>query len=263
MTKVALITGGSSGLGFSFARQLGNEGYHIIIVSRNKERADKAVDDLNKLEITTQSMLCDITIEDQVKAVADRVKTEYGKIDFLILNAGEVTPKLLCDYTSTTLLKKEIEIDLWGTVQCAYFFTPILIEGSKILMTSSGFGIMGAAGYSTYCAAKAGIVNFAESLRRELLYKKIAVYVTCPGDMDTPQLQYEIVNQPEWMKQNSPRKTMSVDMAAKKILKKCQGYSRFLILIGTDVKLLAIVTKILPRRWRDKLIDNMLPRPKK
>ena len=130
-------------------------------------------------------------------------------------------------------------------------------------MTSSGFGIMGAAGYSIYCAAKAGIVNFAESLRREMLYKKIAVYVTCPGDMNTPQLQYEIANQPEWMKQNSPRKMMPVDKAAKKILKKCKGYSKFLILIGSDVKLLATVTKLLPRKWRDKLIDSMLPRPKK
>jgi NAD(P)-dependent dehydrogenase (short-subunit alcohol dehydrogenase family) len=263
MAKIALITGGSSGLGFSFARQLGDQGFHIIILSRNRERAEKAVKDLGVLKISTENILCDVTNETQVKNAAEVVRLKYGNINFLILNAGEVSPKLLSDFKNVEELRKDLEVDLWGTIQCAYFLTPLLKEGSRILMTSSGFGIMGAAGYSVYCAAKAGIVNFAESLRRELLCKKIAVYVSCPGDMDTPQLQYELANQPDWMKQNSPRKTMAVDVAAKKILKKCKGQYRFLILIGQDVRLLAIVTRLLPRIWRDKLIDSMLPRPKK
>jgi 3-dehydrosphinganine reductase len=263
MTKIALITGGSSGLGFSFARHLGDNGYRILIVSRNKERAEKAVEDLCILKISAENILCDVTNEAQVRNAAEVVRLKYGNIDFLILNAGEVSPKLLCDYKDVVELKKDLEVDLWGTIQCAYFFTPLLKEGSKLLMTSSGFGIVGAAGYSIYCAAKAGVVNFAESLRRELLFRKIAVYVSCPGDMDTPQLHYELANQPEWMKQNSPRRTMNVDLAAKKILEKCKGYGRFKILIGQDVKLLAFATRMLPGIWRDKLIDGMLPRPKK
>jgi short-subunit dehydrogenase len=263
MSKIALITGGSSGLGYALAKLLGDLDYQILIISRNKQRADKAIENLTGQKIIAHSILCDITNEDQVRSTAEKVKAEFGKIDFLILNAGEVTPKLLCDYTSTSELKKDIEVDLWGTILCAYFFSPLMMEGSKILMTSSGFGLMGAAGYSTYCAAKAGIISFAESLRRELLYKKIAVYVTCPGDLDTPQLHNEIANQPEWLKQSSPRKIMPVDIAAKKIIKKCKGYSKFLIIIGQDTKLLATVTKLFPRKWRDKLIDNLLPRPKK
>jgi short-subunit dehydrogenase len=263
MSKIALITGGSSGLGFSLAKLLGDQDYHVIIISRNKQRADKAIDNLTGQKIIAHSILCDITNEDQVRSTTEKVKAEFGKIDFLILNAGEVTPKLLCDYTSTSELKKDIEVDLWGTILCAYFFSPLLIQDSKVLMTSSGFGLMGAAGYSTYCAAKAGIISFAESLRRELLYKKIAVYVACPGDMDTPQLHNEIANQPEWLKQSSPRKIMPVEIAAKKIIKKCNGYSKFLILIGQDTKLLTNVTRFFPRTWRDKLIDNLLPRPKK
>ena len=129
-------------------------------------------------------------------------------------------------------------------------------------MISSGFGIMGAAGYSIYCAAKAGVVNFGESLRRELLYKDIAVYVACPGDMDTPQYRNEVKNQPEWMRQSSPRKVMPVEVAAREILKQCKGHKKYLILTGSDVKLLATASKILPRKWRDRLLDSMLPRPK-
>jgi len=263
MAKIALITGGSSGLGLSLAKILGNQGYQIIIVARNEQRTNKAIDSLTSLNIIAKGMLCDITKEEEVRNVTTKVKSEYTKIDFLILNAGEVTPKLLSDYANVIELKKDLEVDLWGTIQCAYFFTPLLEEGSKVLMTSSGFGLMGAAGYSIYCAAKAGIINFAESLRRELLYKQIGVYVACPGDMDTPQLQYEISHQPEWMKQSSPRKTMPVEVAAKKIIKKCKGNSKFLIIIGADTKLLTLATTLLPRKWRDKLIDNMLPRPKK
>lgn len=263
MSKLALITGGSSGLGLSFAKQLGKQGYQIIILARNKQRSEQAIDLLKDIGVEAKAILCDITKEEEVREAAIKVKSEYHKIDFLILNAGEVTPKLLCDYINVTELKNDLEVDLWGTIQCAYFFSPLLEEGAKVLMTSSGFGLMGAAGYSIYCAAKAGIINFAESLRRELLYKKIGVYVACPGDMDTPQLQYELAHQPDWMKQSSPRKTMPVEIAAQKILRKCKGNLKFLIIVGADTKLLTIVTKLLPRKWRDKMIDNMIPRPKK
>ena len=262
MTKTAVITGGSSGLGFALAELLGRQGYHIVLLARNKQRLDNAIDELVKKNYTANGIICDITNENQVREATQKLKTDYGKIDFLILNAGEVTTKLLCDYSSIPELKKDLDIDLWGTIQTAYFFTPLLVEGSKILMTSSGFGIMGAAGYSIYCAAKAGVVNFGESLRRELLYKKIAVYVACPPDMDTPQFRNEVKNQPVWMKQSSPRKCMPVEVAAAQMLKQCKGHKKYLIVTGSDVKLLAAATKILPRKWRDGLLDGMLPRPK-
>lgn len=262
MTKIAVITGGSSGLGYALAELLGKQGYRIILLARNEQRLDAAVKELTIKKYIVNGIVCDITNENQVRETSEKLKIKFGKIDFLILNAGEVTTKLLSDYTNIQELKKDLDIDLWGTIQSAYFFTPLLVTGSKMLMISSGFGIMGAAGYSIYCAAKAGIVNFGESLRRELLYKNINVYVACPGDMDTPQFRKEIRNLPEWMQQNSPRKVMPVDVAAKKILKQCKGYKKYLIITGADVKLLSVVTKILPRTWRDCLLDSMLPRPK-
>jgi 3-dehydrosphinganine reductase len=262
MTKTAVITGGSSGLGFALATLLGQQGYQIILLARNKQRLDAAVDELKKKKFIAKGILCDITDENQLREAFLILKADYGKIDFLILNAGEVTTKLLCDYSGTAELKKDLDIDLWGTIQSAYFFTPLLIEGSKLLMISSGFGIMGAAGYSIYCAAKAGVVNFGESLRRELLYKKIGVYVACPGDMDTPQFRNEVKHQPQWMKQSSPRKVVPVEIAAGHILKQCRGQKKYLIVTGSDVKLLAIASKLLPRKLRDALLDGMLPRPK-
>lgn len=263
MTKTAVITGGSSGLGFSIAEQLGSEGYQIAILARNQQRIDNAIIKLASKNIKAKGFSCDVTNEHQLQEASESVKAEFGKIDFLVINAGEVTTKLLNDYTSVSELKKDLEIDLWGTIQTAYFFTPMLVEGSKLLMISSGFGLIGGAGYSTYCAAKAGVINFGESLRREFLYKNINVYVACPGDMDTPQYQNEIKGQPQWLKKDSARKVMAVDIAARKILKKCNGKARFLIVTGADTNLLMFVSRILPRTWTNRLIDMALPRPLK
>jgi short-subunit dehydrogenase len=263
MSKVALITGGSSGLGFCFARILGSQGYHIIISARNKQKIDKAVNELRqKNSVSASGIVFDITDENEVRAAAEQVKNEFGKIDFLILNAGEVTIKLLSEYTNTSELKKDLEIDLWGTIQTTWYFQPLLAEKSKILMISSGFGLMGAAGYSIYCAAKGGIINFAESLRRELLCKNINVYVACTGDLDTPQFRYEMEHQPAWMKKTTPRSVMQPMKIAAGIIKKCKGSTKFLIIYGSDVKLLTTASRFIPRTWREKLIDVIMPRPK-
>lgn len=260
MKKVALITGGSSGLGFAFAQILGKQDYSVILLARNQEKINKAVADLTAKNISAKGISCDITDEAGLKKAVEQVRTEYGKIDYLILNAGVVTTKLLSDYTETSELRKDLEIDLLGTIISAHQFLPLVVNGSKVLMISSGFGLMGAAGYSMYCAAKAGIINFGESLRRELMSKKINVYVACPGDMDTPQFHEEVKNSPAWMKTGAPRKTMKTEVVANTIIKKANG-GRFLIIPSGDINLLAILTKILPRRFRDYLLDGMFPRP--
>lgn len=262
MKKIALITGGSSGLGFAFAEILGKENYKILILARNQEKIENAIQKLKDQNIEAEGYVSDISNSSQLEQISETIKLKYSKIDFLILNAGVVTPKLLSEYTEIEEIQKDMNIDLMGHIYSTYYFSPLLVSGSKILMISSGFGLVGSAGYSIYCAAKAGLVNFAESIRRELLHKNIPVYVACPGDMDTPQFEYEITHQADWMKQSSPRKVMPVKKAAGKILKQCKGKYKFLILTGSDVKLLNIVTKILPRKLRDRLVDFMLPRPK-
>lgn len=261
MKKVALVTGGSSGLGYALAELLGKQGYSIILVARNQDKITMAVNSLSAMNISAKGISCDITDENGLKKCFEQVKTEYGKIDYLVLNAGVVTTKLLSDYENAAEIKKDLEIDLWGTILSAYQFLPLLVSGSKVLMTSSGFGLMGAAGYSIYCAAKAGIINFGESLRRELLSKNINVYVSCPGDMDTPQFHEEVKNAPQWMKKETPRKLMKTAEVAVKILKQAKGSKKFLIIPSGDVNLLAILSKLLPRKFRDSLLDGMFPRP--
>jgi 3-dehydrosphinganine reductase len=160
-------------------------------------------------------------------------------------------------------MKSDIEIDLWGTILSARIFTPLLPAGSRILMISSAFGLIGAAGYSTYCAAKAGIINFAEALRRELLCKGITVHVPCPADIDTPQYAEEKRTSPQWMTSGASARQslLSPQAAAEKILAQCRG-KKFLCTINFEIALLRILGKILPARIMAGILDSSLPRPK-
>src|SRR5258708_3499983 len=106
MKKVALITGGSSGLGFALAELLGKQDYSIIILARNQEKINKSVADLTAKKITAKGYSCDITDEAGLKKCFDQIKSEYGKIDYLVLNAGVVTTKLLSEYQNSSEIKK-------------------------------------------------------------------------------------------------------------------------------------------------------------
>ena len=139
---------------------------------------------------------------------------------------------------------------------------PLVSKGGKILMISSAFGLMGPAAYSVYSASKGGIISFAQSLRRELLCKKISVHVACPGDIDTLQLHEEHENMPEWFKKGDPRSAMSPEQAASRIFKKCFK-NKFMIIISFEIWLLVILNKLTPRSFSDYIFDKLFPLPGK
>ena len=262
MKKTALITGGSSGLGLALARRLAAEGYAIAIIARDAAKIEAAVSALRAAGAGAVGYSCDITDEPGLKAVAGTVREQFGSVDLLILNAGGVTCKLFSDFTGGAELLRDVQVDLCGTMLCAHVFLPLLVNGSRIIMVSSGFGLMGAAGYTAYAAAKAGIINFAEALRRELLYQNISVHVACPGDMDTPQLHEELRTMPECLRDCSLRKdVMPPDRAAEKILRKCRT-GKFLVIIDAGIFALMLLTKLTPRWLRDFFLDRMFPRPR-
>ena len=158
-------------------------------------------------------------------------------------------------------MKDQIDVNLWGTILSAKLFMPFLANKSRVLFISSAFGLTAGAGYACYCAAKAGIVNFALALRRELL-GKASIYVACPADIDTPLYREELKTLPVWMKSAKVRaKVLSAEIAAIKIIKKCQG-KRFLIFISWEIFfLLSILPRFMPSSWIIWLGDRLLPTP--
>ncbi|RFM31469.1 SDR family NAD(P)-dependent oxidoreductase [Chitinophaga silvisoli] len=259
MKKVALVTGGSSGLGLELARRLGNLGYIIYLLARNQERLSLAVNELRTEGIEADGFPIDVLDERGLLSVREELCTLYSKIDYLVLNAGIVKSKLFSSYEESADLRQQLDVNLWGTILPTYVMLPLLKPGAKVLMVSSGGGLTGIAGYAAYCASKAGIVNFGEALRRELLCKKISVYVACPGDFDSPMAQEAEKEAPRWMKKQSSAKLMKAVDVAGKILTKAVG-SRFLILPAGEVKMLMLL-KRLPGTLSDKILDAILPRP--
>lgn len=260
--KYAVITGGSSGLGLAFARKLAAQGYVPVLVARRQQKLDYAVTMLARDGYTAMALAGDVVSPESMGAVAGLIKQQCGPVDMLVLNAGAVTVKLLADYTDWQELRNDIDVDLWGTILSARVFLPLLRPGARIIMISSALGLLGAAGYTTYCAAKAGVINFAEALRRELLTTGITVHVACPADIDTPQYAAEQKAMPAWMKAGSgARKSLiSPDDCAAKILAATRR-NRFLITTSPDIALLTLLQRFLPWRAVAALLDRTLPRP--
>ncbi len=260
MSKVAVITGGSQGLGFALARCLARDGYIPVLLARTTYILENAVKSLEAMGYQADSYVVDIADENAMSTVAGSIRDRFGTIDVLVNNAGIVHTETLeemniCD------IRYDLEVNLFGTILCTRQFLPMLAEDGKILFVSSGFGLMGPAGYSVYAAAKAGVINFAESIKRELHRRNIGVYVAVPSDIDTPGFRKELEGLPEWMAVSKARgKIQSPNAVARAILKKCRG-GRFLIFTDAGVRMLHILNRVLPRRCRDLILDTMFPRP--
>ncbi|MBA3487835.1 MAG: SDR family NAD(P)-dependent oxidoreductase [Lysobacter sp.] len=112
-----------------------------------------------------------------------------------------------------------------------------------------------------YAAAKGGLNNFADAIRRELLPRGIKVHLACPGDIDTPMYAGELEHMPAWIKEKMGRgKPMKADVAARHILKMCFR-DRFRIDLSGDVMLLVCLQKLLPHKLSTLVIDRILPVP--
>ena len=260
MKKIAVITGASEGLGFAMADFLSKENYAVILISRNKNKLESAAELIKKNGGEVHFFAADISNYNELEIVVKQIKEKFVGIDFLINNACLLSTKTL-DIMTVEEIKTGTAAGFIGTIFCTKLFTPLLKKNSKILFVSSGFGLMGPAGYSVYAAVKAGVINFASSIRRELLSKKIFVYVALPGDIDTPGYRREQNEMPAWMRRSEVRgKILSAEAAAKKIFKKCVG-NRFLIFTDFAVYSLYLMKKILPEKVVRICIDHIFPRP--
>lgn len=258
--KVAVIGGGSYGLGFSLAERLAADGYRVVLLARDEKKLEEAVNKLSKNDGIAFAIPCDVTDPQALENAVRLVEANEGHLDFLVANAGSVHVGLFEEHTSEISLA-DIKAGLSGTVLTVHAFLPLLRNGSKVLFIASGFGLMGAAGYAPYCAANAGIINFAEALRREWLRRNISVYVACPSDIETPGYRREIESLPPWMDQAEVRgKALQPADAANRILSQCRG-KRFLILINPELRLLQAAKRLLPERALLFLVDRLFPKP--
>jgi 3-oxoacyl-[acyl-carrier protein] reductase len=196
MNKLALITGGSRGLGLYLVKKFWTKGYSIIVVARNA--IDKN-DFIKKLPTRKKqnfiSFSCDLSEINQVKSLIDRIKSTTSHIDVLINNAAIQGPiGQICD-NDMLEWNKTLRVNLIAPVTLCHGLIPLMKKksGSSIINISGGGATGPRVNFSAYATAKAGLVRFSETISEELKLKGIRVNCIAPGAMKTDMLREVLI----------------------------------------------------------------------
>lgn len=182
--KVALVTGGSAGIGLETARRFAAEGAQVYLSGRRRDVVNGAVSDIGGDVTGIVGNVADLSALDTLYAtIAER----SGRLDILVANAGGGDVAGLADITEEHY-DTTFDANVKGLVFTVQKALPLLHDGASIVLLSSVAGIKGLAGMSVYAATKAAIRNFARSWAVELAPRGIRVTALCPGPVDTPGL---------------------------------------------------------------------------
>ena len=187
--KVALITGGTSGIGSATAVRFATEGAAVAITGRNSERGDQIVQDIAGKGGDALFIRADVRLAEDCRNAVEQTLQRFGKIDVLFNNAGVFHPKTIPDCTEEEW-DETIDSSLKGAFLMSKFALPSMIENrsGSIIHTSSGWGILGGDKAAAYCAAKGGLIVMAKAMAIDHGPDGIRVNCVCPGDVLTPML---------------------------------------------------------------------------
>ena len=189
--KVAIVTGGNVGIGQAIGRRLLEAGCKVVTCSRRDYDSPPAAEGLTGVDDRVIHMTCDVREPDQIQAVVDRTKSEFGSIDILVNNAGG-SPGASSSTASPRFFAAVIAINLTGVLvfsQKANTYMQEQEEGGTIINISSVAGLEGAAFSVAYGASKAGVINATRSLSREWA-PKVRVNCIAPGLIMTEGAEY-------------------------------------------------------------------------
>jgi NAD(P)-dependent dehydrogenase (short-subunit alcohol dehydrogenase family) len=182
--KIAVITGGNSGIGLAAAKRFMSEGAYVFITGRRQSELDEAVKQIGKSVTAVQG---DISNLDDLDRLFATVQAEKGHVDVLFANAGIGTRGPL-GTISEEQFDKVLDVNVKGTLFTVQKLLPLLRTGGSIILTGSTTGSMGTPDFSVYSATKAAIRNFARSWALDLKSTGIRVNVLSPGATATPGL---------------------------------------------------------------------------
>lgn len=180
--KVAVITGGNSGIGLATAKELIASGAKVVIAGRDQKTLDEAVQTLgeNALGIKT-----DVTSANDLKSLFERANERFGKVDVLFVNAG-IAKFAPLEESDEALFDEIVNINFKGSYFTVKYSLPFLNDGASIIFTTTVAAKVGMAGASIYAASKSAIHSLVRIFAAELVGRGIRVNSVSPGPIETP-----------------------------------------------------------------------------
>lgn len=248
--KLALVTGGSSGIGLAVVSELVKRGCHVAILARRKQILDEAILELTKLQVTTDQKIISIQADVIKKTEIEQILAEFVELhgipDIVVNSAGVAHPGTF------TSLKREIfdwmmDVNYFGMVNVLKCLVPCMKNkrSGSIINISSIAGFIGVYGYTAYGASKYAVAGFSDALRVELKPYGIQVSVVFPPDTDTPQLDYESKYKPFITQQIAGSTSLMSSKAVAVEIVKQVARKKYLIFPGSEGKLLYLGRNLL------------------
>ena len=189
--KVAVVTGGYSGIGRAVCVKLASLGAHIAIVGIGREEdKQESVKTVSDLGVKVEAYDCDVSNFEAGDEVVKKIIEDFSKIDILVNNAGITRDKLMLNMTEAEF-DAVIAVNLKGAFNMTkHVYKPFMRQRSgRIVNLASIVGINGNAGQANYCASKAGVIGLTKAVAKELAARGVTVNAVAPGYIDTPMTQ--------------------------------------------------------------------------
>ncbi len=188
--QVALITGGTSGIGRATAVLFAQEGAKVAIIGRDESRGREVVSEITQGGGTAVFIRCDVRFSEECRQAVEETVRAFGRLDVLFNNAGVIYSNTVVDCTEEEW-DLTVDISLKGTYLMSKFALPTMIaQGSgAIINNASTWGLVGGNQAAAYCAAKGGLVLLTKAMAIDHSPQGIRVNCICPGDVDTPMLR--------------------------------------------------------------------------
>lgn len=194
--KVAVITGGTKGLGYGIAATYASYGADVVVAARTAADCERVAEELKTFGHRTLGIPTDVTNEEQVKNLVAKTVETFGKIDIMVCNGGTSASCAAVDMPLAEW-NRVVDIDMTGVFLCAREAAKQMIaqgNGGRIISMASAAGLRGSKNVAPYCAAKAGVVNLTRALAQEWARYNITVNCICPGYVATDINEQALAN---------------------------------------------------------------------
>jgi NAD(P)-dependent dehydrogenase (short-subunit alcohol dehydrogenase family) len=186
--KVAVVTGGGSGIGRATCEALAGQGATVVVSDVRPEAAAETVEKIIAAGGRATAHAVDVSSEEQMRAFVTDVLDQHHVVDIVVNNAGISPASVPTVETDLSVFHKVLDINLWGVIHGSRLFLPHLLERSEanLVNVCSFAGLIGMIGFSPYNISKFGVRGLTESLQIELAGSPVTVTLLCPGGTRTP-----------------------------------------------------------------------------